>query len=126
MLRHPLLRHLKLKKTVKLMSFRIDDEKLLEKYKAIWTKIKSLKNIKLNPLSVYDNRHIKNKIRTCEDQVYINFRGLNLPEDDIECESFTIISINSLPVYENKCCMQVYLDNCAYEIVNKQNYRLSR
>ena len=24
----------------KLMSFRIDDEKLLEKYKAIWTKIK--------------------------------------------------------------------------------------
>ena len=126
MLRHPLLRHLKFKKTVKLMSFRIDDEKLLEKYKAIWTKIKSLKNIKLNPLSVYDNRHIKNKIRTCEDQVYINFRGLNLPEDDIECESFTIISINSLPVYENKCCMQVYLDNCAYEIVNKQNYRLSR
>ena len=70
--------------------------------------------------------YIKNKIRTCEDQVYINFRGLNVPEDDIECESFTIISINSLPVYENKCCMQVYLDNCAYEIVNKQNYRLSR
>ena len=41
------------------MSFRIDDEKLLEKYKAIWTKIKSLKRIKLNPLSVYDNRVYK-------------------------------------------------------------------
>ena len=27
------------------MSFRIDDEKLLEKYEAIWTKIKDLKNI---------------------------------------------------------------------------------
>ena len=27
----------------KLMSFRIDDEKLLEKYKAIWTKIEDLK-----------------------------------------------------------------------------------
>ena len=27
----------------KLMSFRIDDEKLLEKYKAAWTKIEDLK-----------------------------------------------------------------------------------
>ena len=30
-------------KNNKLMSFRIDDEKLLEKYKAIWTKIEDLK-----------------------------------------------------------------------------------
>ena len=30
-------------KNNKLMSFRIDDEKLLEKYKAIWTKIQDLK-----------------------------------------------------------------------------------
>ena len=30
-------------KNKKLMSFRIDDEKLLEKFKAIWTKIEDLK-----------------------------------------------------------------------------------
>ena len=30
------------------MSFHIDDEKLLEKHKDIWTKTKNLKNIKLN------------------------------------------------------------------------------
>ena len=30
------------------MSFRIDDEKLLEKYEAIWTKIEDLKKIELN------------------------------------------------------------------------------
>ena len=41
-------------------------------------------------------------------------------EDDIECESFTVISIDSLLVYENKYYLQVYLDNCAYKIVNKQ------
>ena len=34
------------------ISFRIDDEKLLEKYKAIWTKIEDLKNIELNALPV--------------------------------------------------------------------------
>ena len=43
----------------KLMRFRIDDEKLLEKYEAIWNKIDDLKNIKLNTLPVYDDRYIK-------------------------------------------------------------------
>ena len=43
-----------------------------------------------------------------------------MPEDDIECKSFTVISIDSLLVYKNKDYLQVYLDNCAYKIVNKQ------
>ena len=50
----------------------------------------------------------------------MNFRGLNVPKDDIECESFTVIFIDSLLVYDNKYYLQVYLDNCAYKIVNKQ------
>ena len=53
------------------------------------------------------------------DKVYTNLCGLNVPEDDIECESFTFISVDSLHVYDNKYYLQVYLDNCAYEIVNK-------
>ena len=28
------------------------------------------------------------------DKVYTNFRGLNVPEDDVECESFTVISMH--------------------------------
>ena len=46
--------------------------------------------------------------------------GLNVIEDDIECECFTAIAIDFLLVYENKCYLQVYLGNCAYKIVNKQ------
>ena len=97
----------------KLMSFRIDDEKLLEKYKTIWTKIEDLKNVKLNTLPVYDERYIKTKIGTYGNKVYTNFRCLNVPEDDIESECLTVISIDSLLVYENKYFLQVYLDNCA-------------
>ena len=41
------------------------------------------------------------KIRTCGKKVYTNFRSLNVPEDDIEWECFTVISIDCLPVYEN-------------------------
>ena len=63
----------------KLMSFRIDDEKLLEKCKAIWTKIEDSKNIKLNALPVYGDIYIKTKTRTFDGKVYTNFRGLNAP-----------------------------------------------
>ena len=63
----------------KLMSFHMDDEKLLQKYKAIWTKLEDLKNIKLNALPVYDARYIKTKIKIYINKVYTNFRGLNMP-----------------------------------------------
>ena len=58
--------------------------RLLEKYKAIWTKIEDFKNVELNALPVYDCRYIKTKIRAYGDKVYTNFHGLNLSEDDME------------------------------------------
>ena len=72
----------------KLMSFCIKDEKLLEKYTAVWAKIEDLKNTKLIVLPVYDDRYAKTKVRAYCHKVYINFRGLNAPKDDTECESF--------------------------------------
>ena len=45
---------------------------------------------------------MKAKIRTYGDKVYTNFHGFNVAEDDIESESFTVISIDSSLVYENK------------------------
>ena len=41
-----------------------------------------------------------------------------MPEDDIECRYFIVISIGFLLVHENKYYLQVYLDN--YKIVNKK------
>ena len=46
-------------KTNKLMNLCIDDHKLLEKYKTIWTMIENLKSIELDALSIYDDRYIK-------------------------------------------------------------------
>ena len=102
------------------MSLRIDDEKLLEKYKAILTKIEDLKNIELNTLPVYDDRYIKPKIRTYCDEVCTNLHGLNVPEDDIEWESFTVICVDLLLAYDNKYYLQVCFDNCACKIVYKE------
>ena len=39
---------------------------------------------------------------------------VRVPKDDVECEHFTVIFINSLLVYENKHYFQVYLGSCAY------------
>lgn len=36
----------------KMMSFRRDDDKLLEKYKFIWTKVKDLKNIEWEHMDI--------------------------------------------------------------------------
>ena len=83
-----------------LTSFRVDDEKLLEKYKAILNKIEDLKIVELNTSPFYDDRYIKTKIRTYDDTFYTNFRGLNVPENDTEYESFTVISIDLFLVYD--------------------------
>ena len=74
----------------------------------------------MNALPIYDDRYIKTKIRTYGDKVYTNFRGLNVSEDCTECESFTVISNDSLLVYENKYYLQVYLDNNTYKLEDKQ------
>ena len=57
---------------------------------------------------------MKNKKRTYGDT---DFCGLNVLQDGVECEYFTI---GSLLVYENKYNLQVYLDNCDYKNINKQ------
>ena len=110
-----MLRHLKLKKETT-NYFRIDDERLLENYKPIWANIENLKSIKLNAPPVYDDRYIKTKIRTYGDKVCTKFCGLNVSEDHVSCGSYTVISIDCLPVYEKKYYLQVYLDNFSYKL----------
>ena len=80
-----------------------------------------MQKIKLKALLFYDDvKYIKTKTRIYGDKVYTNFCSLNIPENGVECKSFTIISIDSLLDYESKYYLQVYLDYCAYKIVGKQ------
>ena len=43
-----------------------------------------------------------------------------MPEEDIECGSFTVISIDSLFAYEKNYYLLLYFNNCAYKIVDKE------
>ena len=90
-------------KNNKSMVFRINDENLLEKYKAIWSNIEDLYNTELNSLPVYDDRYMKIKIVNYDDKVYTNFCSLNVREDDLKCGPFTVISFEFLHVYKFTC-----------------------
>ena len=74
----------------------------IKKYKTIWTNIEDLQDIKINVLPVFDDGHIKTKIRTYGCKLQTNFHGLTVPEDGAECESCTIISIYFLLVCKKK------------------------
>ena len=71
-------------------------------------------------MAVHYYWYIKVKIRTYDDKVYTNFCDLNIPEDNIKCEYFTVISIASSFVCNKKDYLQVFLENRAYKGVNKQ------
>ena len=43
-----------------------------------------------------------------------------MPEEDIECEYFPAIAIDSILIYDKKCYLQVYLEDGVYKLVNKQ------
>ena len=63
----------------------------------------------MNVLPFYDGRYVKTKKRTYVDKVFMNFHGLNVPHDDIECKSFTVISIDSLLLCKtNVTCKYIY------------------
>ena len=62
----------------------------------------------MNGSTIYENRYIKTKIKTYGNKIYSNFCGLNMPQGGIEFECFTVISTDSLLLYENKYFLQVY------------------
>ena len=58
---------------------------------------------------------LKAKIKTYCDKVYTDFCGLNVPEDDLECEYFTLISIDSCiskQIFAGNIFRQLCLLNC--------------
>ena len=44
-------------------------------------------------MPIYDDRYIKTKIRKFGDKVYTKFPSWTVPENDVECESFTFITL---------------------------------
>ena len=51
------------------MSFKIEDESVYLKYTEIWNKIKDILNVKFHSHLIYDDKYIKTKVKTFNNNV---------------------------------------------------------
>ena len=63
------------------MSFVIKDNDVLDKYNYIWGKIKNKLDIKFHSMPVYDEMHIKAKVRELNDVIKTNLLGDEIPTE---------------------------------------------
>ena len=78
------------------MSFKIEDDEVYVKYNSIWNKIKKLLgSVKLSSDVIYDDEYTKAKVKTFE-TVKTLFRDDIIPEERVECECISCISVDSV------------------------------
>ena len=65
----------------KTMSFKVIDNKLLNKYTKIWERVSSLMDIEFDSEPVYgdNDKYIKTKINSYGDKINTNFQGNKIP-----------------------------------------------
>ena len=98
-------------------------KKILEKYSEIWNKIKSLIKKDFNIEPVYNDKHIKTKIKIYNDRVYTNFQHNKIPKHNEYCVCLSVISLDSVFVNLNKeYCPQIFLEEWKYAIKDKKKY----
>ena len=107
----------------KTMLFNVNDKKLLKKNNKIWDKVGDLLNVKFDSDPVYgDNeKYIKTKIRTYEDNVIKNFQGKKMPKENASYNCIALVGIDCVVRMNKKCYPQAYLDEYKYQGKKEQN-----
>ena len=102
------------------MSFKIEDDKVYLKYNEIWNEIKDLlSGIRLSSDIIYDHQYNKTKVKTFK-MVKTLFDNDKIPEEKIEYECISCISVDSVLKIETKYYPQVYLEQCKYKIKERK------
>ena len=70
---------------IKCMSFLIEDEKVLEKYNEIWKKMNNIVKIEFDSKPVYNEKHIKTKIKSYKGKINTNFHNNRIPKEGYQC-----------------------------------------
>ena len=99
----------------KTMSFLIKNNEVWEKYEDIWNVIKNKLNNKFHSQPIYENKHLKTKVREFDDNIKTNFLGNDLPKDNIYYTCVACITVDSVIKMNKKIYLQVYLKECKYK-----------
>ena len=112
------------------MSLKVKDKKRFKKYNKIWKKIEEVKGIKFNtiPTHGHDEKYIKTKIKTYENNITINFYhkkvSKKVPKEKIPHKCLSIIILDSILYAYEKYHPQTFLEECKYveKNINTKNY----
>ena len=112
------------------MSLKVKDKKRFKKYNKIWKKIEEVMGIKFNTIPTYghDEKYIKTKIKTYENNITINFYhkkgSKKVPKEKIPHKCLSIIILDSILYAYEKYHPQTFLEECKYveENINTKNY----
>ena len=112
------------------MSFKVKDKQLLKNYNKIWKKTERLMSIDFDSRPTYgdDDKYIKTKIKTYEDNITTNFYNKKgskkVPKEKIPHKCLSIIILDSILYAYEKYHPQTFLEECKYaqEKIKTKNY----
>ena len=78
------------------MSFKIEDEDVYLKYSEIWNKTKSILNVKFHSQPIYDDIHIKTKVKTFNNTINTLLSRDKIPKERIHYFCISAICIDSV------------------------------
>ena len=103
------------------MSFKIEDDEVYLKYNETCGKIKELLNgIKLSSEPIYDGQYIKTKVTTFTEVIKTLFDGKEIPKERVEYTCLVCISIDSVLKGGKNYYLQVYLEQCKYNVKKRE------
>ena len=98
------------------MSFLIKNDEVWQRYEDIGNVIKNKLSIKFNSEPIYENKHLKAKVREFDGDIKINFLGNGLPKENTYYTCIACITVDSVLRMNKKKYPQVYLEECKYKI----------
>ena len=102
------------------VAFLIDDEDVYSKYTKIWNKIKTLLCVKLHSQPIYDDKYIKNKVKTFNSIINTLFSGNEISKEKHHYICIAVIFIDSVLRIDKKNYPQVYLEQCKCNIKKRE------
>ena len=102
------------------MSFKIEDEVAYLKYTEIWNKIKKSLNARFHSQPIYDDKYIKNKVKTFSSMINTLFSGNEIPKERNHYICIAAICIDSVLKVDEKNYPQVYLEQCQYKVKRRK------
>ena len=88
---------------------------MLDEYNEIWGVIKKKFKIKFHSKPVYDEKHLKTKVREFDGVIKTNLLGYYMPKENTHYTCIACITIDSVIKMEKKNYPQVHLDECKYK-----------